>query len=49
MSFSARKLHFWEKNGFLTSCLAPPSKVVLELFVWGLFAYLSMKKKFGGL
>jgi len=39
------KMHFLEKNGFLTPCLAPPSKVVLELFVWGLISYLSMKKK----
>ena len=39
-------MHFLEENGFLTPWLAPASKVVLELFVWGLISYLSMKKKF---
>ena len=38
-------MHFLEENGFLTPCLAPPSKVVLELFVWVLISYLSVKKK----
>ena len=45
MQFSGQKIHFLGKNGFLTPCLAPPSKVALELFVWGLISYLSMKKK----
>ena len=45
MSISGQKMHFLEKNGFLIPCLALPSKVVLELFVWGLISYLSMKKK----
>ena len=44
-SFSGQKKHFLEKNGFLTHWTARDSKVVLELFVWGLISYLSMKKK----
>jgi len=44
-TFLVKKCIFWKKNGFLTPCLAPPSKVVLELFVWGLISYLAMKKK----
>merc|ERR1711884_237484 len=39
-------MHFLEKIGFLTTCLAPPRKVVLELFVWGLISYLFCKKIF---
>ena len=44
-------MHFLETNGFLTPWTAPDRKVVLECFVWGLIAYLSMKKNledFGG-
>ena len=44
MSFSAQKLRFFRKNGFLTPCLAPPRKVVLEIFIWWIISYLSMKK-----
>ena len=44
MPFSGQKIHFLEKNGFLTPCIALPSKVVSELFVWGLISYLFLKK-----
>jgi len=37
-------MHFLETNGFLTPWTAPDRKVVLELFVGGLFSYLFVKK-----
>ena len=40
----SKKMHFLEKNGFFTPSTASLSKVVLELFVWGLISYLPMKK-----
>ena len=43
-SYSGQKMHFLEKNGFFTHWTARDSKVVLELFVWGLISYLPMKK-----
>ena len=49
MPFSGQKIHFLGIIGFLTHWTARDSKVVLELFVWGLIYYLSMKKKIGGL
>ena len=46
MSISGQKRRFLEKKWLFDPWLAPASKVVLELFVWGLISYLSMKKKF---
>ena len=37
-------MHFLGKNGFLTHWAARGSKVVLELFVFGLISFLFMKK-----
>ena len=41
MSFSARKMHSFDKNGLLTPAGARLSGDVKELFFWGVFYYLN--------
>ena len=47
MPFSARKMHFFDKNGNLTPCPVQPSAVVKELFFPLVFFYLNSEGKLG--
>ena len=45
MPFSARKMHFFEKNGNLTTCSAQLSADVKELFFWEVILHQFLKRK----
>ena len=45
MPFSARKMHFFEKNGNLTPCPAQPSADVKELFFREVILHQFLKRK----
>ena len=45
MPFSARKMHFFEKNGNLTPSPAQPSADVKELFFWEVILHQFLKRK----
>jgi hypothetical protein len=45
MPFSARKMHFFEKNGNLTTCSAQLSADVKELFFWKVILHQFLKRK----
>ena len=45
MSFSAQKMHFFDKNGNLTPCPAQPSANVKELFFREVILHQFLKQK----
>ena len=45
MPFSARKMHFFDKNGILTPCPAQPSADVKELFFREVILHQFLKRK----
>ena len=45
MPFSARKMHFFEKNGNLTTCSAQLSADIKELFFWKVILHQFLKRK----
>ena len=45
MSFSAQKMHFFDKNGNLTPCPAQPSADVKELFFREVILHQFLKRK----
>ena len=45
MPFSARKMHFFEKNGNLTPSTAQHSANVKELFFWEVILHKFLKRK----
>ena len=49
MPFSARKMHFFEKNGNLTHCTAQHRTNVKELFFWEVILLQFLKQKNGAL
>ena len=45
MPFSARKMHFFDKNGNLTHCSAQLRADVKELFFWEVILHQFLKRK----